>query len=137
MHFFLSFFRSRRTMFGVSATVALAGITYYLYRSLQDAWLRKPSAADTENRGAGNVRNQVTHEEDASSDDTEEEDELEDFMPVIEALDLQALKHIAIQTHLSRLSSLSTASEKDLTCVINPEPASGSFNFVYFITFSD
>lgn len=137
MHFLLSFIRSRRTVFAVSATVALAGITYYLYRSLQDGRFRKPSAADIENRGADNVRNQVNHEEDASLDGTEEEDELADFVPVIEALDLQALKLIAIRTHLNRLSSPSTASEKDLTCVINPEPTSGSFNLVYFITFSD
>jgi aminoglycoside phosphotransferase (APT) family kinase protein len=126
-------------MFGVSATVALAGMTYYLYRSREDRQPQKPVPNTTDELDVKNVGDKVVQEEDVLPDDSEEEedDELEDFLPVIEALNLRALKRVALQTHLSRLSSPPTSPEKDLTCVINAEPTSGSFNLVYFITFSD
>ena len=136
MTFFPLSFGSRRALFGLSATLAVAGIAHYLYRFYQDGQAQANPEPDIVSPGSDNQRIENTHEDDIL-DVAQEDDELEDFLPVIKALDQEALKQIAIQTHLTQLSSPSTACQQDLACVITKEPASGSFNLVYFLTFSD
>ena len=76
-------------------------------------------------------------EEDADS----EYDKLGEFRIVINVLDLQALASLAVATrkrhHLSMMAS-KTISEPSLdinSCVVDPTPATGSYNLVYFLEF--
>ena len=136
MPFFQSSFGSRHALFGVSTAVAVAGMAYYLYRSYQDGQAQETSDPNIVSPDSGDVRDDNT-DSDETLDVTDEVDEHEDFLPIIKALDREALKHVAIQTHLARFSSQSTDREQDLTCTITQQAASGSFNLVYFLTFSD
>ena len=73
--------------------------------------------------------------------------QLKIFEKVIEAIDFDALRRLAIQTRLSKLlgrgslkhgwSKKSQKSKKKFTCTIDETPAFGSYNIVYKLTFSD
>ena len=72
---------------------------------------------------------------------------LKQFEKVIEAIDFDALRRLAVQTRLRQLlgrgslkhgwSKKSQKSKKKLTCTIDETAAFGSYNIVYKLTFSD
>jgi aminoglycoside phosphotransferase (APT) family kinase protein len=128
----------RRAMVGVIAVAALAGTAYYINRLYNNHRLKTMPLSKLRESESDEKR---VDDEDASDDDSgiddNDDDDLEPFLPVIEALDQDALKHHAIQARLSQIIKPSVESDVDLTCTISGEPVAGSFNLVYFISFSD
>ena len=78
--------------------------------------------------------------ESSNSDSSDEESELENFIPVLKTIDLKALASSAINTRLRYERQKSTAADtttEDLTCSIQEPPFIGSYNIAFVILFSD
>jgi aminoglycoside phosphotransferase (APT) family kinase protein len=127
----------RRTVMGLAVAAAFAGTAYYLFKSpCQPEAQQKPLKATAHATQAGSSSLNLDCDSDSEQND-DEDDELKDFLPVIEALNLEALRKVATQARISQLSVPSVKDESRLTCEISNTPVCGSFNLVYIITFSD
>lgn len=82
-------------------------------------------------------------EEESESSDRDTSDEgsdTENFLPVLNVIDLDALNSAAIdarRNHDSHKSKAAYTTADDLTCIIQTPPLIGSFNLAYVILFSD
>ena len=125
-------FAPRRAMVGVIAMAGLAGTAYYLYQLYKT---RRPKKVSSFPQKTSAVHENRIDNEDTPGDGTDDEDDLEPFLPVIDALHQDALKRFAVQARLSQFTTSPADSDIDLICTISEEPVAGSFNLVYFISF--
>lgn len=80
------------------------------------------------------------HSDRQGSGDSDGSSETDVFLPVINAIDLDALDSIALEVRLKRDrcdTSAAKQSLQNLTCSAQTPPRTGSFNDIYGIMFSD
>lgn len=121
--------RSRR------ATLALSAHTM-LQKHPQPLMSANLTDHDLEPRSFG-AENDVESSDCGSSD---EGSDLENFLPVLNVIDLNALISAAIDARRNydrQKSTIASLTSEDLTCVIQTPPLIGSFNLAFVILFSD
>lgn len=75
-----------------------------------------------------------------NSDTSSEESDIENFLPILEVIDLDALNSAAIEARRKYDRQNSTATSmpsEDMTCNIQTPPLVGSYNLAFVILFSD
>ncbi len=76
----------------------------------------------------------------SNSDDSEKGSDIENFLPVLNVIDLDALISAAIDTRKKydcQKPTIASRTSEDMTCVVQTPPLLGSFNLAFVILFSD